>query len=247
MTTVPAKADTSTALARPDWITGPATGTEHITQADVVMPRIGIAQKLSPELDEENPRYVPGLKNGDMFNSLTHEVYGKGPLTFAILRADAPRGVEFNPLEAGGGVKDPNVALDDPRMQFGPNGEKPIATKFYDFIVLLDPQAGGDVLSRIVGLSFKSTGIKAARELNGLIKLRSAPIHAGIYTLVTTEASNKYGKFYVPKVSNAGWVSRDVYDQLTPMAAVWAEKQVTFEREPGADDEFPPADGATQM
>lgn len=221
------------AVARPDWITGPATGTEHITNADVAMPRLGLAQRMSPELDTSDPKYVEGLRNGDMFNTLTHEVYGKGPILFTILRADPPRGVEFNPLDEGGGVKDPNVPLDDPRMHFGPNGEKPIATKFYDYIVLLDPLAGGDITSRIVGLSFKSTGLKTARELNGLIKLRNAPIHAGVYALTTKEAQNQYGKFFVFAVANGkpSWLSKPLFEALGPLVEQWAVKTVQFERE----------------
>src|SRR5579872_451725 len=137
-------------LDRPEGKDEGLLGSEGIGREDILLPRVGLAQKTSPEIDPTQVgKYIEGLQFTDMFNSLTKQPYGKGPLHFVIIRRDNPRFIEFNPLEQGGGIKDMNVPAGDPRALFttGPNGErvKPAATMFYDFIVLLltglDPKA----------------------------------------------------------------------------------------------------------
>lgn len=222
-----------TDMVRPDFVTGAATGTEHIGREDMQIPRILLAQKMSPEVDTSDPKNIDGLKIGDLFNGLTHEIYGRGPIDFVILRGDKPRYVEFIPREEGGGVKDPNVPADDPRTQFGPNGEKPAATKFYDFVVLLMP-LGNDPMTRMVALSFKSTGIKIAKQLNALIKLRNAPIHSGVYRLTSVDTQNSLGKFAIMNVANAGWVTdKALYEQLGHLVTAVKDKVIAAD-----DDDF---------
>ena len=47
---------------------------------------------MSPQIDDTKPEhYIEDLKKGDMFNSLTGIIYGKGPLLFTVVRADPPR------------------------------------------------------------------------------------------------------------------------------------------------------------
>jgi hypothetical protein len=225
---------------RPSFIPKSQEGTEHITNADLQIPRIVLVQKMSPEVDDSEPaRRIEGLKVGDMFNGLTHEIYGRGPLRFVILRADPPRFVEFIPREEGGGVKDPNVPPNDPRTQFGKDGSKPEATKFYDYVVLLLP-LGDDPLSRMVALSFKSTGLKIAKQLNALIKLRNAAVYAGVYTLTSVDTQNSLGKFAIFQVQNAGWVEdAKLYEQLGSLSEMMKNKKIDIEREPGDETDIP--------
>lgn len=215
---------------RPDFIETGRTGTEHLTRDDIQMPRMGLAQQMSPELVEGDAKYIDGLKIGMLFNNLTQQVYGVGPLHFCILRADPPRGVEFYPRTEGGGIKDPNVPLNDPRMQFGPNGEPPVATKFYDFIVMLLPSR------EVIALSFKSTGLKVAKQLNGLISLRNAPLYAGKYEIMTTMTSNTKGRFAVFQVKNAKWVEdKETYDYAKAAFNNLADKVIIIDRNDDPD------------
>jgi len=216
---------------RPDFIqTGDRSGTEHITREDIQMPRIGLAQSLSPELVDGDPKYIEDLKLGNMFNNLTGFVYGNGPLDFIVVRADPPRWVEFIPREEGGGVKDPNVPADDPRTQFGENGELPIATKFYDFIVMILPSR------ELVALSFKSTGLKVARQLNGLIAMRNAPVYAGKYRITSMMTQNAKGRFAIFVVKNAGWApDPDTYQYAKDVSENLAGKKVVIDYEQTED------------
>lgn len=188
-------------------------GNEGIGRDDILMPRLGLAQKMSYEIDATNQnRYIEGLKFMELFNSVTKKNYGTGPLHFVVLRRDDPRWIEFNPLEEGGGIKDRDVPPDDPRTQWV-NGEKPVATMFYDFIVLLltdfDPQ---EPLQNVIALSLKSSGIKAAKHLNFLIQQRGDKLVCkGVYELTTGHDTDKKsgGVYAIYKVRNAGWLKPD--------------------------------------
>lgn len=241
MATVPARALVPAGMEgmiqaeRPEGRDAGDLGTGHIGRDDVLIPRLALAQKTSPEIDPTSERYIDGLKFTELFHSVSRRTYGNGPLYFSVLRADPPRWVEFNPLEAGGGVKDPNVPIDDPRAGFGPNGEKPVATKFYDFIVLLlNDLDQANPLENVVGLSFKSTGIRVARQLNLLITQRGNKLlPKGVYELRSDVAENKNGKFAVYKVKNAGWLApgSPVERLAVEMFESWKDRAVEIDRE----------------
>lgn len=175
-------------------------GKENIGREDLAIPRLALAQKMSPEIDpEQKDRFIEGLKIGDLFNSQTKQIYGPGPLEFVPLFIGAPRYIEFNSREPNSGIKDMNVPANDPRTQWGsgPDG-KPLATKFYSYIVLLLPQL------EIIGLSFKSSGLKTAKALNMLISNRKkAPIYAGKYMIGTATAQGPKGPYKIYTVANS--------------------------------------------
>ncbi len=162
-------------------------------------------------------------------------------MEFIIVRADKPRGIEFNPREAGGGVKDLDVPLDDPRMQFGPNGEKPIATKFYDYVLLLMPINLSSPIESMVAMSLKSTGLKVAKQMNSLIKMRSTPLFSMRYTLTAHQEKNSQGQFGVFRVAQAGYIQdKALYHCCEKVFNAMREVPVAFTREPGDDTEAAP-------
>jgi hypothetical protein len=225
-------------------------GNEHIGREDILMPYLALAQKTSPELDPTSPRYIPGLQFTNLFNSLTRKTFNNGPLHFVILRADPPRWVEFRPLTEGGGIIDPNVPADDPRTQFGDidpatgRSAKPIATKFYDFIVLLlNSLDMSDPLQNIVALSFKSTGIRVAKRLNMLIQQRGPKkLYKGVYELTSGSDVSNTNVFAIYKVKNAGWLKPDspIEQAVGELFEVWKDREVAVHRK---IDDDPDADG----
>jgi hypothetical protein len=239
----------TTALAEmPDYFdAGDRTGLEHIGKDDMQMPRLAIAQALSPQLKEDDPKYIDGLKFGHLFNDVTGENFQRGPIEFMVVRADPTRWIEFNPREAGGGIKDFHVPFGDPRTQFGANGEKPAAMQFYDFIVLMLPTRTP------IALSFKSSGLKVAKRLNTLIAMRNAPLFAGRYTLTAAKEKNQKGEFAVYQIKNsevvdefsaqgkngpmAGWVNRELFDYAKSLHEQIKDKKIDINREVGDEDD----------
>ncbi len=191
---------------RPEGERGKA-GLEGINRRNMLIPRLALAQSNSPEVTEGDPAYVEGLRPGDLFNSVTKQKYGRD-VRVQVVRQDKERAVEFRPIDEGGGVLDPDVPLNDARMKWGENGEKPTATLFMDFLAILVPDEAtgiGRLLEdRLIALSFKSTGIKVAKQLNGLIALRNDDIYAGVYR-ITTDTKLKPQPHKIYKVQNAGW------------------------------------------
>lgn len=198
---------TNDALApAPDWMEkGDRRGLETIDKSDMTIPRLALAQLQSPEVTEGDPKKIEGMVAGDLFNSVTKQNYGKN-VRVQIIRKDAPRAMEFFPMVNGsnGGVKDPNVPIGDARLSWGANGEKPVATLFRDYLARILPSG------ELIALSFKSSGIKVAKDLNGKIALRNKPIFAGVYEISSAqELKPKPHKVYIAK--NAGWVSQEDY------------------------------------
>jgi hypothetical protein len=236
--------------SRPDFLEkGDTRGADHITSDDLRMPRLSLAQQMSPQVNPSEGSYIENLRVGEMFNDLTGQVMGKGPLRFAIVRADPPRFIEFIPREQGGGIRDMNVPPNDPRTQFGPNGEQPIATKFYDFVVALLDGDNIPSIDSLIAISMKKSAIKAAKKLNGLVRLRNAPVFAGTYTVNAVMLKNTKGTFAGFDFNNDGWVTKDQFAALTEIYEALKNKNIVIDREPGSDDadEFPTGGDAPQM
>ena len=220
---------------RPDFIPkNDSRGTDHINKDDMFIPRICLAQKTSKEVDVDESRFIDKLKVGEMFNNITKEIYGKGPLKFTVLRGDEPRGIQFTPFDEGGGVVDFKVPLDDPRMKFK-NGEKPEATMFYDFVIqMLDSFRG-----QVMALSFKSSGLKVARQLNTFMRAMNAPCFSGDYELNSIMQPSRHGSHVEFTVRPLGWCSsEDEWKRREGLFESYKEKNVLFDREtPEADAE----------
>ncbi len=233
--TVPEGLEGMFTLDRPEGADTGTLGNEGIGRDDILMPRLGLAQKMSPEIDGTSPKYIPGLQFMDLYNSLTKQVYARGPVYFAILRRDEPRWVEFNPLDEGGGIKRRNVPADDPATEFGPNGEKPAATKFYDFIVLLlNETTLTDPLQNIVVLSLKGSAIKAAKQLNMLIQQRGPKkIFKGAYQLKTGHETDKKssGVYATYEIKNSGWLKGHLETLAAEMFEAWEDRALVIDHE----------------
>lgn len=51
-------------------------GFQEAESSDYPLPRLSIAQALSPQLKKTNANYIDGLQQGDFFNTVTKKVYG---------------------------------------------------------------------------------------------------------------------------------------------------------------------------
>lgn len=242
-----AKQTGSQALApAPDYLKKGKRGFEDTVASDVMIPRLALAQALSPQVTEGDPRKIKDLVAGELFNSVTGQRYGK-EVRVQLLRKMPLRAVEFRSIDEGGGIVDPNVPLDDERLKWGNSGnkkdDKPKATLFRDFLAVLDPEGARE----LIALSFKSSGIKAAKELWGLAMGRNRDVFAGVYK-ISTGMKLDPKPHYIYKVENDGWASQNAAVLGEEMAeAVQAIKadRIDADGEPDAD-EFNPAEFEAQ-
>ena len=231
---------------------GDQRGLEDTVQSDINIPRLALAQALSPQVTEGDPNRIEGLKVGDLFNSVTGQIYGR-EVFVQVLRKMPKRAMEFYPIEDGGGVKDPNVPLNDSRLLWNNKAanrkdQKPKATLFRDFIVVILPSR------EMISLSFKSSGLTVATTLWGLVTMRNRPVFAGRYRITTgVELDPKPHQIY--KVENADWVTEadaiageSMYEAVQAIRFEQIERKT--EREPGDDeppDHIDPAAAASEM
>jgi hypothetical protein len=230
-----AKADTNTGLSTWDGdISGIGTtqrptsldpndlsGTEDIGADEVRIPRIGIAQGLSPQMTPGESKYIEGLTLFDMFNDQTGEILGKGPIHFIPIRRDVRR-IEFVPRSEGGGVVDPDVPKGDPRLRWtksSPNlpraDRPPAATEFHEFVVLMC-RKGKPPEPIMLSIPQKNKWNRAAADkLNSVAKIRRATIYASVFSVDTkVPGKNDKGTFGVFTVRDLGFIPKD-----TPLGA----------------------------
>lgn len=200
-------ADTSTALAEAPpqalatYDPGDRRGKESFEASDVEIPKIKIAQKTSPEIEDGHGKRIEGLKFTELFNSLFGTNYGKGPLNFIVIR-HAKNAVLFDRKTLK--VVERDVPLDDDRLKFGTDGSKPTATLFHNYLVYLPDT------EEIAVLSLKGSQLKAAKRLNGQLNLLKGPSWSAMFTLSTATETFESGPAGVPVIGRAGKTPADV-------------------------------------
>lgn len=237
--------DTTRTLAEipEDLVRDAGRGVENIGTEDVRPPRLLICQAGSPQRKPDDPKQIAGLQELDMFNDLSGDIYGRGPLNFAVISSLGHRHIEFAPMDEGGGVIDFDVPDDDPRAQFTTDDEgkrvKPVATKFYDYLIWLIER------QELVAFSLKSTQIKTAIKLNGLLKLplkiegrifMNPPAWARTYTISTKMEKDKEYSWGGYNLSTVGITDVDTREMCKLLADTYAKANVIIERDaPEAD------------
>ncbi len=207
---------------------GTPAGFEEVGPGDVKVPRLAVAQALTPQLDESNANHIPLLKKGDFFNTVTGDYFGPSVKIVPLLKFG--NRIRFQDMDKGGGILcrsddmihgvgdnpvDGNCAK-CPYAQFGSarggEGKGTACSEFMNFPALVLREGKVDIENTVIW-SAKSSHIDAAKQLVGLAMRRRlesgmrAPMWSGVYTLTT-----KIKKFteklsaYVVAVDNAGWI-----------------------------------------
>ena len=203
-------------------------GNENVTNEDVIVPRIALAQSNSFELKKSHAKYIEGLEAGQFFNTATKEVYGAA-LRVVNVHYFRSR-IRWNGKEIGAGILcrsdngaqgtgDPGgVCAQCEFSKFNTEEEdsRPSCMMFMNFPCLVVPKSGNVDPAGIVIVSFKSLAIKAGKHWNTLVNIRNADRFAGVYKLSAVEDHRASGDSYQPSIENDGWVTKE---QLEAAAA----------------------------
>lgn len=218
-----AKKQESSLAAVPDYIGTSSAGLENVGREEISFPRINIAQETSPAAKKASSEYIPGIEAGDMFNTLTRDIY-KRPLTVVpILFFNSY--IKFRPQDQGGGVlrmTDNADNIKPEELVFGPNGEKPVWTTLWNFLVYL-PET-----TEVALISMKSTSVKIAKQWLSLQSLfGKRPAFARYYHLQTEyveKGATSYFNF--SKVKSTGYVSEEDYKTCEQLYTQFAGKTI---------------------
>lgn len=209
-------------------------GTEQIGSDDVRPPRLKICQSGTPQRKPDNEKQIAGLQELDLFNDLSTEIYGRGPLPIVIIMSLGSKHMVFAP--DGKSVLEFDVPASDPRTRFtnGPDGKrvKPIASKFYNYLVWL-PES-----QEVVALSLSGTLITTAIKLNGLLTLplkidqsvlMNPPAWARTYTIETRMKEDKGFAWGVLNLKQVGVTPEDTRQQCAQLAGIYSKKKIDID------------------
>jgi hypothetical protein len=184
---------------------------DGVSREDLIIPRAKLLQALSPEVSEDPKKFHAGM----LINSLTKEEL---PIEFVPVFVFF-NWIRFNPrnkedvnfdsaYEPGAMIwrsNDPN----DPKVLaeacFGPNGERPKATKFMNFFSFF-PGVPMPII-----ISFSNTSYKAGKNLLSLAKFSGGDMFGRKYKLAAKQEKNDIGTYFVLKTDPAGKTGEEDY------------------------------------
>lgn len=195
---------------------GDRRGSEKVDNSDLIIPRVGICQSLTPQRQKNRPEYIPGLEEGQFFNTVSGVIYPPTikvvPLFFAkqriLFKEPIGSGIECqSPNGKTGGRLSPQSCQACAKSQFGPNGEAPECTEFKNLVSLL-PET-----MEIAVISAKSTTLKIMKQWVSEMRAKNMPYFANIYELSTTTETKNNNTYYQLVKKFVGFVPEDVFKQ----------------------------------
>ena len=191
----------------------------EIVQDDLLIPRLAVAQAgMSPQLKKSNELFIPGLDAGQLFNTVTNEIFGEEALVIPLFFRK--NYIEF----AGGGVlKVVNIydninevppgdldwgGLDDKGKKIPPK-----VTEFKERMCLVQTESGWQPIA----VSFKKGEIKFSDQWNSQIKFAKLADHLPCYahTYKVMPKLKQYGEgkeSFVKTVTPHGFTPEDIFN-----------------------------------
>ena len=193
-------------------------GFDNVSASDLSIPFLKMLQKTSPEVDKTQPEFIAGAEQGDIFNTLTKELYKSGievvPCNFR------KESIEWKLVEKGGGLVSihagdtplwGNVTLDDKNRSILPNGNQLSGTANH---YVLYKDNSGEYQSAIIALagtqlkkSKQWLGRMAQVKLNGPNGKFTPPMFSQFWTLKQIPESNEKGSWMGWDINPAAFVA----------------------------------------
>lgn len=212
-------------------------GTENIASNDVKPPALRLAQAMSPEVKRSEPQYIDGLREGDLFNSITQEIYGDKPLNFLVVNYLGHRNMEFDPNDRNV-VLDGDIPDNDPRCNFTVEvvdgkqvKRKPRATQFKDFLILLLRDGGNQLMT----LTLKSTQLKKATRLLTILKFSKLDSFAHLIKATPVPERKNGNSWYGWRLDPTGYPTEEQYNEAAAYYEQMRGKNVEVEAELDAE------------
>lgn len=196
-------------------------GLEHVTREDIALPFIAVLQKLSPAVDEEDPRYVQGAKPGMLINTLTNELWDGSKGVMIIPVYFEKKYIEWIPRNAGGGYVAEYDSKDEAERKRRADGGTEIIDTHNHYILIFGQEGWQPSI-----LSATSKKLRASRIWNstqGRVTIlvgkekKVAASWSRRYILTTFSEKNDKGTFYNIKIDEVkpfedGWVDREAWE-----------------------------------
>lgn len=192
----------------------PSVGSENVSADDLKIPMLKVLQALSPELQEDNAKYIEGSKAGMVANTVTGEAVKSVKCMNLYFKKSF---VVWLKREAGGGKVgefDTEAAARDYLTETGldpaTHDISPTATHY---LLLLNDDATEIVGQAIVPMT--GTGVGVSDTWNSNIQMTGAPQRfLSVWELGTQKRSNTKGTWYVFDPQMIGFQqSKEIFDK----------------------------------
>jgi hypothetical protein len=226
---------------------GKNTGMEKVEQSDILLPRLSVCQALSPQKRKTHSAYIEGLQEGQLFNTVTQEIYGEEieviPLFFFKNR------IKFLPIEAGGGIDcQSQNGIDGGRLchncmscQFSiwGNGapatsevanDPPKCTMYHNFMSFLPSEMVP------LAVTYKATGLKLSKQLLAQQRLSRLPMYARVYSVKVVVMKSGDNEWYEKKIIPVRYVDKDMYAEMERNFNALREMNITVDTTGESDD-----------
>lgn len=206
---------------------GNQAGMENVEQGDLLLPRLGLCQSLSPQRRKNDSLFIPGLEEGQLFNTVTSEIYGT-ELDINLLFFFKNR-IKFFPIKEGGGIDctSPNgidggrispVGCASCKFSTWGNGaiddehgnDPPLCTLYHNYMSFTEKGFAPTPLA----ISYKSTGIKASKQMLAGIRISNMPMFAKSYKVTVVEMRDGDNVWFEKKITPGKFVDQPTYRQM---------------------------------
>jgi len=198
-------------------------GLENITTEDMQIPFIRIIQALSPQLQKDDPLYIKGAEQGDIFNTVTQEIYKADEGVTVVPAFFEKKFLEFTLRSSGGGFvrelspddKDITMTTREGSIEMLPSGNELVRAHQH----LVIAQSSNGTFAPSV-LDMKKTQLKVSRRWNTLknsIRLPSGkimPIYGTVWNLTTILEKNDQGSWYNYKLDRVEGLTPDIESMM---------------------------------
>ena len=187
---------------------------------EMQIPFIRALQAMSQQLNKKKPEYIDGAEQGDLFNTVTGQVW-KGEEGVTIIPCyQVTKYLEFTPRDMGGGfrgeISPTNPVLQQTTRQGSkellPNGNELVKSDQHYCLVL-----DGEGSFQPAVIDMKSTQLKVSRRWKTQIAMQkikhpktgqmiTPPLFATEWKITTVEESNDQGSWFNPSVEKVGLV-----------------------------------------
>ena len=198
-----------------DFAVDAGAGLENVTQEDLVIPRLKLAQALSPQVQKHEGAFIEGISVGDIFNTVSNEFWSGEKGITVVPVAYKRVFLEWGP-ERGGGLI---ATYDDPAIlqqctkneryqDILPNGNQ-IQTTANHYVIHITDTGYNPVMLAMTGTQLKKSkrwnSMMASLKIKGADgRLFTPATFSHKYKLTAVPESNDSGSWFGWNVTNLG-------------------------------------------
>lgn len=200
-------------------------GFEEADKDSYAIPFIQILQKMSPQVDEADGRYIEGAKPGQLINTVTEDLYDGKDGILVVPCYYRHVFVEFVTRDEGGGFVAEHgkaegeellktCSRDDKNKEILPNGNQLVDARMHYVLLIHEDGTYEPAL-----LSLSSTQLKKSRKWMSMMQrikmkrsdgsLFTPPMFSHYYRLRTIPEQNEKGSWHGLSIENAGQLDRE--------------------------------------